>query len=347
MRLGIIVRSDNTGLGNQTKELVDMLDPEKVMLINSNSFNGNKQHPEWYNQRHGMMEVTGFPNEAEVRKFLRNLDIVLSCETFYHDKFINIANEMRVKTILQYNYEFFGTLQNPKLGVPDVLLSPSSWNIDKVKERFGDQCKVIHLPPPTSPETFRDVKAKNRGTTHRRILHIAGKKAAKDRNGTEIVVEMLKYSKADYELVIQTQTGFHTDSTDPRLTIKYGNPEKREDMYIDYDAMVLPRRYAGLCLPMNEALLSGLPVFMTDISPNNDVLPAEWLIESSKVAEFMAKTLIDVYAGDPKQLARIVDDYVNSSNQDEQKQRAYDIGYRNFATNELKNKYLEIIKSLA
>ena len=48
MNLGIIVRSDNTGLGNQTRELTYMLNPVKVMLINSHSFNKNKQNPEWY-----------------------------------------------------------------------------------------------------------------------------------------------------------------------------------------------------------------------------------------------------------------------------------------------------------
>jgi hypothetical protein len=36
MRLGIIARSDNTGLGNQTKELVDMLKPDKDIV---NRFN--------------------------------------------------------------------------------------------------------------------------------------------------------------------------------------------------------------------------------------------------------------------------------------------------------------------
>ena len=35
MRLGIIARSDNTGLGNQTRELVNMLNPDKILLINS------------------------------------------------------------------------------------------------------------------------------------------------------------------------------------------------------------------------------------------------------------------------------------------------------------------------
>ena len=35
MRLGIIARSDNTGLGNQTRELVNMLNPDKILLIDS------------------------------------------------------------------------------------------------------------------------------------------------------------------------------------------------------------------------------------------------------------------------------------------------------------------------
>ena len=39
MRLVIIARSDNTGLGNQTRELVNMLNPTKIMLIDSTPFN--------------------------------------------------------------------------------------------------------------------------------------------------------------------------------------------------------------------------------------------------------------------------------------------------------------------
>ena len=42
MTLGIIARSDNTGLGNQTRELVKMLNPDKILLIDSKHFNGNK-----------------------------------------------------------------------------------------------------------------------------------------------------------------------------------------------------------------------------------------------------------------------------------------------------------------
>ena len=39
MRLGIIARSDNSGLGNQSRALVEMLNPDKVLLINFEEYN--------------------------------------------------------------------------------------------------------------------------------------------------------------------------------------------------------------------------------------------------------------------------------------------------------------------
>ena len=84
MRLGIIARSDNTGLGNQTIELVKMLNPDKILLINSQFFNNNKQHPEWYKGYNVIQTVKGMPKTSEIIAFLEGLDVVISCETFYH-----------------------------------------------------------------------------------------------------------------------------------------------------------------------------------------------------------------------------------------------------------------------
>jgi hypothetical protein len=166
-----------------------------------------------------------------------------------------------------------------------------------------------------------------------------------DRNGTDTVVEMLRYSKANYELVIRTQTRLEISSNDSRLTIDYNDQKNREDMYSGFDFMVLPRRYAGLCLPMNEALLSGLPVFMTNISPNNKVLPSDWLVDASVVDQFKAKTLIDVYGANPRQLAEMIDEYVMLKDKAEQKRIALEIGTNNFAPEKLKNKYYELFNS--
>ena len=343
MRLGIIARSDNTGLGNQTRELVNMLNPDKILLIDSAPFNKNKQHPEWYKGYNFYSTRGGMPTTKEVVWFLKDVDVVISCETFYHLDLVDLARQQGTKTILQYNYELFGNLTNPNWSLPDVLLSPSLWNIEIVKERFGSVCDVIHLPPPTNESLFNKAKDNNLLKDHNRILHIAGKKAAKDRNGTESIFEMIKHSKEDYELVIKSQTPLDPNCKDPRVKIEIGNPASREDMYDGFDAMILPRRYADLCLPMNEALMSALPVFMTNVSPNNTILPEDWLIQSTKIGSFRTKSMVDIYNIAPDKFANIVDGYIKNNNKKEFKEKALSIGLENFSIDKLKQKYLEII----
>ena len=345
MRLGIIARSDNTGLGNQTRELVNMLNPDKILLIDSTTFNKNKQHPEWYDG-YDCIKSNGFPSSEQIKIFLNSVDVVLSCETFYDQNFIRYANKRNVKTILQYNYELFGHLSNPNLPLPTALLSPSVWKIEHIKKLFGNQTKVIHLPPPTNEELFNKVKENNLCKSHNRILHVAGKKASKDRNGTETVIDMLKYSKGDYELVIRSQSEIESKIKDSRLTIEIGNPENREDMYDRFDAMVLPRRYAGLCLPMNEALLSALPVFMTNISPNNHVLPQDWLVKSDSIGTIRTKIRLELFEANPRDLAKTIDDYMSVKDKRLYKEQAYNIGITNFSPNVLKDKYLKIISQI-
>jgi hypothetical protein len=212
-----------------------------------------------------------------------------------------------------------------------------------MKQYFGSHSKVIHLPPPTSPEIFEEANKINQAKTHKRILHVAGKRANNDRNGTDIVIEMLKYSKADYELVVTVQGDYEPDCNDPRLTIDNSNPDNRADLYSGFDLMVLPRKYGGLCLPMNESLLSGLPVIMTNISPNDTVLPMEWLVEASYDRTINFKGPTDSYETDPMKLAELVDKFINDYDIPAAKQQAYEIGYNNFAPDVLKDKYLSII----
>ena len=343
MTLGIIARSDNTGLGNQTRELVKMLNPDKILLIDSEHFNGNEQHPEWYKDYNVTTTLSGFPTKQELIEFLRNIDVVLSCETFYRQDFLHYAKRRGIKTILQYNFEFLLNMSNPDAELPDVLLAPSLWNIEQIEKMVNGRCRVIHLPPPTDSTLFENVRQNNMLKDHNRLLHVGGKFAAKDRNGTQTVLEMLKYSKASYELVITTQKFPELDLKDSRVTVNNSNPENREELYNGFDAMLLPRRYAGLCLPMNEALISGLPVFMTDISPNNLILPKEWLIKSEHVNVFQAKSLIDVYDGNPEHLASIVDEYMDNKDKREMKDSALQIGLNHFAKNNLRDKYLDLI----
>jgi glycosyltransferase involved in cell wall biosynthesis len=321
-----------------------MLKPNKIMLIDSTSFNGNKQNPEWY-AGYNIKTINGFASAEEVSDFLKDLDVVLSCEIFYNNVFVNIAKAFGVKTVLQYNYEFLDYLNQPTWTLPDALLSPSSWYFEDVVRKFGDKTKVVLLPPPSATEAFRKARETNLKQKHGRILHIAGKAAIKDRNGTETVIEMMKHLKSDVVLDIRTQVEIDLPITDKRINIITDNTENHSDMYVGYDAMILPRRYAGLCLPMNEALISALPVFMTNISPNNDLLPPEWLVESTKISRLMTRTMLNVYEGDAKRLASLVDNYLESDTLQE-KQKAFDIGNKNFSYEALLDRYNKVFKEL-
>jgi glycosyltransferase involved in cell wall biosynthesis len=343
MRLGIIARADKTGLGNQTKELVDMLKPDKVLLIDSSHFNGNRQYPEWYEGYNVTKTQAGFMSNMEVNAFLNEVDVIISCEIFYNRRLAALAHRRGIKTILQYNYEFFEYFVVDGMRQPDILLSPTTWHLGYMDKHFGSKSKVMHLPPPTTTEIFDNAKQVNMAKTHKRILHVAGKRAAKDRNGTDIVIEMLKYSKADYELVVTVQGDFKPECSDPRLTINNSNPDDRGELYSGFDLMVLPRKYGGLCLPMNEALLSGLPVIMTNVSPNNDILPSEWLVEAAKTAEVQFKGLVDLYETEPQKLAELVDKFVNEYDIQSEKQKAFNLGYNTFSPDVLKDKYLSLI----
>jgi len=346
MRLGIIARSDNTGLGNQTRNIVNMLKPDKILLIDSRPFNENKQHPEWYAGYPCITTKRGFASKEEIVAFLRDLDVVFTCESFYSSLFLPLAEKRNIKTINQYNYEFLDLINDDNQMAPTMLLSPSVWNLEHVKEVLEDRAQVAHLAPPIDPNDFMVPRENNMSKTHNRILHIAGKFASKDRNGTSTVIDMLKYSTANYELVIKSQTPIETDCKDPRLTIDISNTDSNADLYSGFDAMVLPRRYAGLCLPMNESLMSGLPVFMTDISPNNFVLPNEWLVESNKTDKLLTRMWLDVYSANPKKLANLIDNYVEDNNKEDQKKKAYEIALKHFDIDILRDKYLTVIQNI-
>lgn len=345
MKLGIIARSDKTGLGNQTLELTKMLNPDKVLLINSSHFNQNQQFPELYDGYNVTETVRGFPTDREASAFLEGLDAVLSCETFYSTTLMELAKKRGIKTLLQYNFEFLDNLKHPDWPLPDVFISPSLWNFDIVYDKFSDRCKVVHLPPPTSVQKFADSRAINISNSSNKILHIAGKIADADRNGTNTVMQMLKYSNADYELVIKVQNPERLEevSKDPRLTIDSSNPDNSADLYSGFDAMVLPRRYAGLCLPMNEALMSGLPVFMTNISPNNFVLPKDWLVDTKQIGKIKTRSVLPVYEANPRMLADMIDSFMNDKNKVIEKEKAFMLGQELFSVESLKEKYISLI----
>lgn len=319
MRLGLIARADNTGLGVQTYEFYLHMNPAKTMVIDIGMYNGNISHRERYPD--GIF-IHGMPTDDDLRSFLEGLDVVFTAESPYNPNLYDIARQMGVKTVNQYNYEFCtwcepGHEHEP---IPDMLVAPSTWNyrrMDEMCERRG--VKHVQLGCPVNRDRIPFIQRE----AFRTFLHQAGKSAAYDRNGTEIVIEASKYLETDAKIVIkfQGEQGLGHQATRSvqeykELVKQRGNPDKieficedtenYEDVYKLGDVLVLPRRYGGNCLPMNEALASGMPVIMPDISPNQ-TLPRMWLVPAKHEGQIKTRIMIDTYSVDPRDLAKKID----------------------------------------
>lgn len=296
-QIGLIARADNTGLGIQTHELYKHINPQKTLVVNVNRLNHLQNH---FYRYPGCKIVTDQMSLADINEFLSGLKVIFCCETPYNYELFREARNRGIKIVLQYNYEFLelGSLKNSYW--PDVFASPSSWQIQEVKDKFKN---VMHLPVPVNRQLLTYSEKKK----FKRFLHIVGNAAAHDRNGTHASIEAFdKANLPDCELVVRC---FNTSAVNSlpkgngkNITINTHNTTNYEHNYIGFDALILPRKYGGLCLPMQEALSCGMPVIMTDISPNSDVLPKEWLIPTGNKFTFHSKHTIEVNEPDVNSL---------------------------------------------
>lgn len=302
MRLGIIARADNGGLGAQTFEQYRHLEPTKTMVVDISNLNGFPTH---YRRYPDATIIKGFPTPQDFEEFIKDLDVVLTTEIPYGYQLFDICRRAGVKTALQYNYEFLDYLQTPNLPAPDLLLAPSVWHLEEVRhlaEKIGS--KLVHLEVPVN----RDVIPFRLRTEAKTFLHIAGHKTYKDRNGTEIVLEAMRYVKSDVKLIITAQ-GQDIVSDDPRVEIVHKDFENYWDIWneIDADVLLLPRRYGGLSLQLNEAQASGMPVLMSNLEPQSTFLPDAELLPYHRLETILTRTEIESASVDPARLASQMD----------------------------------------
>lgn len=341
-KIGFIGFANYSGLGNQSKRLYELLFPYRTLIINSNGFSKNKGlDTSWC--KDAFITKDGFPMDEEIDSFLQGLTHVLYLENAYNHYLTYKARQLGIKTYCQVNYEFCENVGKRYLPEPDMFLMPSHWMASEMQEIFGRD-RVIYLPPPLDREEFKAVREHNfMRLGKKRFLHIIGTLAYKDRNGTLDLIEAVKKSQSDFELVIRTQHQITMDYylDDPRVTYVNDSVSDVSEMYKDFDALILPRKYGGLSLTTNEALMSGLPVIMTDVSPNNKWLPKSWLVESNHNNRIMIKAPLDVYRVDSEALKNKIDEFC-SMDLLEEKKKAIELAYNEFCN--LEDKYLSLFQ---
>lgn len=331
MRIGTMGYRTRTGLGYQVKSYVEHLGIERVLVVDLSMHNGLPL-TNWYG---GQMTVQGYPDAVQFDAFLQGLDVVIVAETPLNYQLYELARRKGVKTVCVPNWEFFDHLVNPHYPLPDMFIAPSRWHYREL-QGFCAQHRVglrqLHHPVDTT-----QFHGRLRQST--KTFHIAGKPAAHDRNGTWDYL----YSTPNGTVITQDRSFAHHLRSKFRHSNVHTDINNPAHMYQLGDIMVLPRKYGGNCLPLNEALASGCPVIMPDIEPNNHLLPSEWLVKASVVDSFTPRTKIDIYQTDRVDLQRVIEHVQGDITR--HSQTALDIA-QTISWASLKPRYLEALESL-
>lgn len=303
----MLARGEDRGLGILTWELARNLHPDRVLLIDLGVLaRGFPVRTERYPGA-TVIPWDGAPlgtgAEHSIRTWLDGLDVLYSAETFYDWRIVDWAREAGVATVLHVMPEFWPRELNGR-PMPDTIWAPTTWRLDTLP----DATRLV--PVPVAIDRF-NVDDPSPVDGPLRVLHTAGHKAAADRNGTQLVARSFGHIRGNVAVTITGQDGRLpsipsrarqrvTVAVRPRSTANYW------DVYADQDVLLLPRRYGGLCLPVQEALAAGLVPILPDVSPNGD-WPAMLTPTHPRGTLATAAGVLDLASSMPHDLAAAVD----------------------------------------
>lgn len=301
MKVGLIARADDRGLGHMTWEFHRHLQPERTLVVREPGAEaqGFAPHLDRYPDGLVVRFDGGMLPEAEVRDWLQGLDVLYSAETFYDWHLVQWAAEAGVATVLHTMPEFH------HLHVPPTssVWAPTPWRIDHLP------LPTRLVPVPVATDRF-PMAAPARDPGRLRVLHVAGHRAAADRNGTTQLLQALRYTRQPVHVRLVTQDQALPSAARLPANVyvhrETGGVADYWDLYDDADVLVLPRRYGGLCLPVQEAMAAGLAVVLPDTAPN-DWWPALRVPGRERGHITTAAGQLSLYAADPQQLAQLLD----------------------------------------
>jgi glycosyltransferase involved in cell wall biosynthesis len=268
MRVGLFgARADDRGLGRVTHDFYTHLRPDRTLVVDMGQWAHQfPQHLDRYPDATVVPFNGGAIDDDVMRRFFTGLDVAVMYETAYDHRAYDAARAVGCRTVLMAMPEFHRHLTE-HLPAPDVVWVPTVWRLGT----FPPDVRVVPVPV-----AVEEVPSPTPTAGPLRVLHVGGHRTSGDRNGTLTFLRSLRMVSGSLSVRVTTQ--------DPRLptvagirhlaTFDVRCPADHWRLYDDADVLVMPRRYGGLCLPVQEAMAAGLGVAMTDCDPN----PATWPI---------------------------------------------------------------------
>lgn len=275
MTLGVICRQDQSGLGIQSRLMVDLLQPDRVVAVDMGRDNRGQtvaiDHPnvlcaQWNDPRRPTVGM-------EVARFLKGCTTVYAPESLYWTPLPRRLARAR-----------FALHCNPELWKPTrernvIPAWPTVWCADR------HPYPVIPHPSPVGQPRFDALAADNlaRSGPARTVLHMAAP-AMLDRNGSVPMRDALHlYRGPPFTLLVggsrfagNPQAVRRGKDSSLRWPDRIGDVrvkvlpavEDHVDLYRNVDLMVIPRRYAGLCLERGSVVQTSV-----GLVPIEDVAP--------------------------------------------------------------------------
>lgn len=302
LRIGLIARADNRGLGNQTWELYRHLKPTRTLVASLGRRTPYDEHVARYpDARVADVSREDLFSEDDMAWLLQGCDVLICSETPYDMRVWEWAREAGIPTVLQANPEFYPYAQDPGMPCPDVVLNPTTWRLDKMPG-------AVHLPHPVDRARL-PFRRRERALT---FLHVVGHRAAADRQGTQLLMHALRHIRSRVRVVIRTQSPLPSYPMRTRVPgqvvdVVHEDVEDYWSLYDGADVLIAPRRFGGQSLPVNEAHSCGLPVIALERSPES-TWPGLLRVPSSVLRHINTKGgSIPVYQCNPRDLACAID----------------------------------------
>lgn len=314
MRVGMLARAEERGLGILTYEWWRNMRPDKTLVVVPDGAveAGTTSHLEWYPGatfvRYGHSPLTpkiGELDEKRCRAWLEDLDVVYSAETFYDQRFCYWAREAGVATVCHAMPEF---ARAEWFDGPTVWWAPTSWRLDALAPT------TRQVPVPIPMDLWRPTERRDDDDRPIRWLHIAGAATIQDRNGTEALMRAVPLLRQPAEITVASQTTVELHASTDQVTVtgQLGTLTDYWELYEGFDALVMPRRYAGLCLPVLEAMGAGLAVVMSDMEPQRSDWPVQTVRTEPGDPIKMAGGMIETGNVDPSALAALMDSWASN-----------------------------------
>lgn len=294
MRLGAILRADNSGLGTLSREFSDHIGFERTIVLDNGKYQA-------FPERFPGGRVVSRMRHEDVDWMLSGIDALLAFETPYDWDIFKLARKRGVRTILMPMYE---CEPYPLPAFPDHILCPSKLDYDIFKQEVAGRAQVWYIPVPVNRQR---VPFQPRQIA-KVFQHNAGHGGIIGRNGTTELLAAIPMLKSKAKVVIYSQKRIDFDH--PQCEIRVGNFKDYWQIWGGGDVFVFPHKFDGLSLPINEALSSGMPILSTAIYPFTLSLPKHWFFNAQEFMNIRAwDRFVDVAVIDPAVIAAKIDEW--------------------------------------